>query len=149
MRSVARRHLNRQRRDEPHSSRGRRLRLPLPPIVGGFVLISVLFTAATAWLLTSRLHAGALVAYFAGVNLTTFGAYLYDKSVAASETPLWRVPEAVLHLLALAGGSLAALAGQQVLRHKTRKPEFRLWFWVIAAVQGGALVAWVWGVTHR
>lgn len=139
-------------RPQPGPSRGRRWRrprLPFPPIVGAFLLIGVLLTAATTWLLASHLHAGALVAYFAGVNLTTFGAYLYDKSVAASEAPMWRVPEAVLHLLAFAGGTPAALVGQQILRHKTRKPGFRLWFWVIAAIQGAALAGWAWGATQR
>ena len=123
----------------------RRPRLPFPPIVGGFLILGALLTAATAWLLSARLEAGALLAYLTGVNLTTFGAYLYDKSVAGSTLALWRVPEAVLHLLALAGGTPAAFAGQHVLRHKTRKEAFRAWFWVIAAVQVAAVGAWVWG----
>ena len=123
----------------------RRPRLPFPPIVGGFLIVGALLTAATAWLLSARLEVGALLAYLAGVNLTTLGAYLYDKSVAGSTAALWRVPEAVLHLLALAGGTPAALAGQHVLRHKTRKAGFRAWFWVIVAVQAAAVCAWVWG----
>ena len=127
----------------------RRPRLPFPPIVAGFLLAGALLTAATAWLLVSHLHAGALLAYVAGINLATLGAYLYDKSVAAGGVALWRVPEVVLHLLALAGGSPAALAGQQLLRHKTRKPGFRTWFWVILAVQVAALIGWVWGVSYR
>jgi uncharacterized membrane protein YsdA (DUF1294 family) len=133
------------RRPEPW----RRPRLPFPPIVGGFLLAGAVLTAATAWLLVSHLHAGALVAYVAGVNLTTLGAYLYDKSVASAGAALWRVPEAVLHLLALAGGTPAAFAGQQLLRHKTSKPAFRTWFWVIVAIQAAALAGWVWGATHR
>lgn len=120
----------------------RRPRLPFPPIVGGFLLAGAALTAATAWLLMSRLQAGPLVAYLAGVNATTLGAYLYDKSVAGGG--LWRVPEAVLHLLAIAGGSPAALAGQHLLRHKTRKPGFRAWFFAIIAVQALAVVVWWW-----
>lgn len=129
--------------------RWRRPRLPVSPIVLGFLIAGAALTSVTAWLLASHLHAGALVAYAAGVNLTTFGAYLYDKSVTGSATPLWRVPEAVLHLLALAGGTPAALVGQQVLRHKTKKVGFRAWFWVIVAVQVAALVGWVWGSAGR
>ena len=118
----------------------RRPYLPFRPIVAGFLLAGAALTAATAWLLASRLQTGALVAYFAGVNLTTFGAYLYDKSVAGGN--LWRVPETVLHLLALAGGTPAAFAGQYLLRHKTRKAGFRAWLWVIVAVQGLAVAGW-------
>ena len=140
------------RRDERGPRRQeswRRPRLPFPPIVGGFLLAGTLLTTATAWLLASHLRTGALLAYFAGVNLTTLGAYLYDKSVAAGGAALWRVPETVLHLLALAGGSPAAFAGQQLLRHKTSKPGFRMWFWVIVAVQVAALIGWAWGASQR
>ena len=127
----------------------RRPRLPFPPIVAGFLIAGASLTAVTAWLLASRLHTGALLAYVAGVNLTTLGAYLYDKSVAGSAAALWRVPEAVLHLLALAGGTPAAFAGQQLLRHKTRKPGFRAWSWAIVAIQLAAIGVWAWRVAGR
>ena len=127
----------------------RRPRLPFPPIVGGFFLAGMALAAATAWLLANRFNVGALVAYLVGINVATTAAYLYDKSVAASGTALWRVPEAVLHLLALAGGTPAAFASRRLLRHKTRKEGFRAWFWVIVAVQVAALVGWVWGSSRR
>ena len=111
------------------------------------MILGTLLTAATAWLLSARLEVGALLAYLAGVNLTTLAAYEYDKSVAGSAVALWRVPEAVLHLLALAGGTPAALAGQHLLRHKTRKEGFRAWLWVIVAVQAAVVCGWAWG-TH-
>ena len=133
-------------RGEPKAAprpRFRRPRLPFRPIVAGFLLGGAALTACTAWLLMSQLHLGTPLAYLAGVNLTTLGAYLYDKS-AASAAAFWRVPETVLHLLALAGGSPAALAGQQVLRHKTRKRPFQVWFWVIVAAQAAAAAAWAW-----
>lgn len=126
----------------------RRPRLPFPPIVGGFLLAGALLTTFTAWLLASQFRTGALLAYVAGVNLTTLGAYAYDKSVAGN-TAHWRVPEVVLHLLALAGGTPAAFVGQYVLRHKTRKAGFRNWFWVIAIVQSAAVAVWVWRESHR
>ena len=110
--------------------------------MGGFLLIAAGLTAATAWLLASRLHAGALLAYALGINFATLAAYLYDKSVAGGE--LWRVPEAVLHLLALAGGSPAAVAGQRLLRHKTRKTAFQAWSWLILILHGAGLGTWLW-----
>ena len=117
----------------------RRPRVPFPPIVGGFLLVGALATGAMTWLLVSRLHAGALIAYLAGVNFTTLGAYAYDKFVARRSIRLWRVPEAALHLLALAGGTPAAFAGRHLLRHKTRKPGFQTWFRVIMAAQAAAV----------
>jgi uncharacterized membrane protein YsdA (DUF1294 family) len=54
------------------------------------------------------------------------------------------VPERVLHLLALAGGTPAAFAAQRLFRHKTIKAPFRLQFTLIAAAQALLLAAWVW-----
>jgi len=121
----------------------RRRRWPFPPIVAGFFVAGAVLTALTAFLLVAHLQAGALLAYLLAVNLVTFGAYLYDKSVARGELPLWRVPEATLHLLALAGGTPAAIAAQQRLRHKTQKPSFRNWTWLIIAIQIAGIAAFL------
>lgn len=74
-----------------------------------------------------------LLAWLLSITLITFLAYGYDKVIAGSRKV--RVPEGVLLALALAGGTLGALAGMQIFRHKTRKTSFRLRFWLIAAVQ--------------
>lgn len=67
--------------------------------------------------------------------------YALDKRAAGRGSA--RTPEVVLHVLALLGGSPAALIGQQLLRHKTRKVAFQVAFWLIVAVQVAALVlAW-------
>ncbi len=63
-----------------------------------------------------------LVWYLAVINFTTWVAYGLDKGRAKSGK--WRIPERTLLLLALAGGSLGALAGMIMFRHKTRKPKF-------------------------
>jgi uncharacterized membrane protein YsdA (DUF1294 family) len=121
----------------------RRPRLPFRPIVAGFLLAAAGFTFLAAWLLTSQLNWLPLLAFLAAVNLATFAAYFYDKSVARSATRLWRIPEPVLHLLAVAGGTPAAFAGQKLLRHKTLKQPFRAWFWTIVAAQVICLSGWV------
>jgi uncharacterized membrane protein YsdA (DUF1294 family) len=122
-----------------------RQRLPFRPIVGGFLLAAAAVTALTAWLLADRLNFGALLAFLAGINVSTFAAYAYDKSVARGQGGgLWRVPETVLHVLALAGGTPAAFAGQKLLRHKSVKQPFRAWFWTIVVLQIVALSLWVW-----
>ena len=63
-----------------------------------------------------------LVWYLAVINFTTWVAYGLDKGRAKSGK--WRIPERTLLLLALAGGSLGALAGMIMFWHKTRKPKF-------------------------
>ena len=63
-----------------------------------------------------------LVWYLAVLFFTTWVAYGLDKGRAKSGK--WRIPERTLLLLALAGGSLGALAGMIMFRHKTRKPKF-------------------------
>jgi uncharacterized membrane protein YsdA (DUF1294 family)/cold shock CspA family protein len=99
------------------------------PAAGGVAALSALVMAGgVPW----------LVAYLIGVNTTTFLFYGYDKAIAGSRR--LRVPENVLHGLALCGGSLGALLGQKVFRHKTRKPWFQVMYWAIVALQAGLLL---------
>ena len=63
-----------------------------------------------------------LVWYLAAINFITWVVYGADKIKAKSGK--WRIPERTLLLLALIGGSLGALAGMILFRHKTRKPKF-------------------------
>lgn len=79
-----------------------------------------------------------LVAYLIAINTATFLTYAYDKHAARRGKP--RVRERTLHLLALLGGSPAALAAQQLFRHKTAKRSFLLMFWAIVALQLSAIV---------
>src|SRR4051794_200419 len=67
------------------------------------------------------------VAYLAGINIVTFAFYAFDKIQAKRSAG--RVPELVLHLLAVAGGAVGGLAGQWLLHHKTRKPVFHIVLW--------------------
>ena len=71
--------------------------------------------------------------YLIGMTVVTFVSYGYDKRQAA--TGGRRVSEVSLHLLALAGGTLGALAGQFVFSHKTRKGSFRSVFVGIVLLQ--------------
>lgn len=65
-----------------------------------------------------------IVVYLIIVNLITCILYGIDKlkSVAGGR----RTPEKVLLGFAFAGGSLGALAGMQIFRHKTRHLKFRI-----------------------
>lgn len=60
--------------------------------------------------------------YLAVINFTAWVAYGLDKGRARAGK--WRIPERTLLLLALAGGSLGALAAMLMFRHKTKKAKF-------------------------
>lgn len=67
------------------------------------------------------------------INVVAFVIYSYDKAIAASS---WtRVPERVLLLLALIGGTIGALIGMLLFRHKTSKASFRLKFLLVVLLQ--------------
>jgi uncharacterized membrane protein YsdA (DUF1294 family) len=86
----------------------------------------LLFRPALTWFTV-------LAGWLMSVNLVAFAYYGYDKSCARSASR--RVPEAVLHGLAFAGGSLGAYGGMQLFRHKTIKGSFRIFFWFIVVMQ--------------
>jgi uncharacterized membrane protein YsdA (DUF1294 family) len=75
--------------------------------------------------------------YLLALTLITFLFYGYDKYQAINQKS--RIPEVILHLLTLAGGTAGAIAGQLLFRHKTKKLSFRVVFIIIAAFQTGVI----------
>ena len=61
-----------------------------------------------------------------------------DKSAARSGG--WRIPEGVLLLLTLLGGTPAMLVARKIFHHKTSKRKFVLRLYIIIAIQIGALI---------
>jgi uncharacterized membrane protein YsdA (DUF1294 family) len=76
--------------------------------------------------------------YLVAVNVVAYVVYWLDKRRAQSGGR--RVPERELLLWAAAGGSLGAWLAMRRLRHKTRKPWFRVALLSIIAAQVAALV---------
>lgn len=74
-----------------------------------------------------------MLAYLLAVNAITIAAYAYDKLITGSS--LLRVPERILHVLSLLGGSPSALLAQKLFRHKTSKRSFQRAYWSIVGVQ--------------
>ena len=62
--------------------------------------------------------------YLIFINLLTIIIYGIDKLLAKKH--LFRISENCLFLLSLIGGSLGALIGMQLFRHKTKKIKFYL-----------------------
>ena len=58
--------------------------------------------------------------------------YAIDKQRAGDQQD--RIPERMLHLLALMGGWPGAVLAQRLFRHKTKKVAFRLVLWLIVAL---------------
>ncbi len=82
----------------------------------------------------------SLILHLIFINFVTFMAYASDKKAARNRS--WRIPERTMHAFMFVGGTLGAIAGQKLLRHKTRKKNFRLKFWFLLIVQVG-VVLWL------
>ena len=66
-----------------------------------------------------------LLVVYAIVSIVTFLAYGLDKRKAKKKR--WRTPESVLLGLGFFGGSVGALIGMNLFRHKTR----HWYFWAV------------------
>lgn len=67
--------------------------------------------------------ANALLYYLIVINILTFAVYGIDKRKARQGS--WRISEATLLMLAVIGGTIGALLGMQVWRHKTMHLKFK------------------------
>lgn len=86
----------------------------------------------------------AVIAYFAIINLVAFFIYGLDKA-KAGHTGARRISEKILLIIALIGGSLGALLGMKIFRHKTKKTSFQA---VFAVILGGQIFL-VWFIFFR
>ena len=74
-----------------------------------------------------------LLVYLLLVNAAAFLLMLVDKYKAKRN--LWRIPEATLMGMAAIGGSIGAIAGMKLFRHKTKHAKFYIGLPVILALQ--------------
>ena len=100
-----------------------------PALVAAIVIGAGAFVALWWWAGWSP-----LLAWLAGWSVPAFALYGIDKRQARAGG--WRIPENLLHAVALVGGVIGAWAGRFVFRHKTRKPIF-------LAVLLAASVIWI------
>jgi len=110
--------------------------------------IGVVMTAAVLLLIPNSPNAYLVLAvWLVCISLITFVYYGYDKFQAVHAGR--RVPEIVLHLFAVVGGSLGAYLGMRAFRHKTIKGGFRIVFWLIVFVQLAACAVAAYGLWQR
>ena len=74
-----------------------------------------------------------LLVYLLLINAIGFLLMLVDKYKAKRN--LWRIPEATLMGVAAIGGSIGAIVGMNLFRHKTKHPKFYIGLPVILALQ--------------
>lgn len=104
-------------------------------------LLVLAWIALIGWgVVQKRFPAWAIGAAIA-LNLVTFFYYAHDKN--AAQYRRWRVSESTLHLLSLLGGWPFAWLAQQTLRHKSRKAQFRMTYWVTVAAHFAGLLGWL------
>lgn len=74
-----------------------------------------------------------MTAYLVLVNAAAFLLMLVDKQKARKGA--WRIPEATLLAVAALGGSIGAIAGMYIFRHKTRHLKFSLGLPLMLCIQ--------------
>lgn len=79
-----------------------------------------------------------LLIWYGAVSLLAFVLFAWDKLMA--KLGRRRIPEAALLGTALGGGGLGGLLAMALLRHKRRKPSFRLGVPAALALQAGLLL---------
>ena len=76
--------------------------------------------------------------YICLINLADFILFGIDKWKAVHGK--WRIPEATLLGVACIGGSVGALLGMLLFRHKIRKPKFKIGIPAILFLQAAVYV---------
>ena len=102
-------------------------------LTSGFALLFMALVWRQQWL-------PPLPAWLAGITLVTFFTFGYDKAIA--ETPRTRIPEIILLFLTFIGGTVGAVAGMFLFRHKTAKRSFQLKFWLAVLLQIALIVVY-------
>jgi uncharacterized membrane protein YsdA (DUF1294 family)/cold shock CspA family protein len=102
--------------------------------IAGLALVALL----AGWLL----HKLPIELVFVYVVMSGIAIFLYAFDKSAALRGGWRTQETTLHAVALVGGWPGALLAQDLFRHKSRKVEFQVVFWITVVLNVGA-VAWV------
>ena len=81
-----------------------------------------------------------VLVWLAVMNVVTFVLYAVDKAKAKQNK--WRIRESTLLLTSFLGGSIGAMAGMFVLRHKTKHAAFLILV-PLSLVLHAALLGWL------
>lgn len=101
------------------------------------VVVATFFVLLTILVLLNWMPWIVLV-WYGVINIVTFGLYAKDKS--AAQQGGWRTPENTLHTFAIIGGWLGAMMAQTYLRHKSKKTEFRVVYYLTVLINLSILI---------
>ena len=104
--------------------------------VGGIVMVTVFSAVIVGFTVLGKVPVVVAFIYLIS-SCCTFIAYAFDKSAAMNRR--WRTQESTLHLLSMMGGWPGALIAQKMFRHKSKKTEFLIIFWMTVAMNCGLL----------
>ena len=90
-------------------------------------------TALSAFLFWFSADTAIWTSALIGINVAALAGMGLDKSLARSNAP--RIPEVVLYVIALLGGSPGILGGIHIFKHKTRKAAFQFTLLIVFALQ--------------
>lgn len=110
------------------------------PALQNFALISLIGVVVVGLALTWLTNWQPYFLWLVTSSLVLFLLYGFDKAQARSQGS--RVPESLLHSLALLGGFAGGWLGRAVFRHKTRKRIFTLVLIVSTVIHLGLMV-WI------
>lgn len=100
-----------------------------------YFAITIAVLVATSTLIGFYLQLSPIVSFLISVNTFALLFFGFDKLQAVRRG--FRVPEMVLWGIALIGGSVGALLGMNLFRHKTRKTSFQFVLVMIILLQIG------------
>lgn len=97
--------------------------------------------AFSAYLIIKRESLLPMLVYgvMALVSILIYGI---DKKRAVNNR--WRIPEYILRILDLLGGWPGAIVAQQKLRHKNRKTQYQIVFWLIILFHIAGWTVFIW-----
>lgn len=98
-----------------------------------FIVFGLIAVTLFVWLYTSLYSPAQPVspaAWLLSISFVTLFYYWLDKRLAKAEGLHIRIPEAILNLLAMAGGFPGAWIGRILFDHKTNTREHR-WMFIV------------------
>lgn len=114
------------------ASAGRATGIMIKVFLFSVILFALVLPGMALWHLASEMAVWLVAGYAFLISLAGFIACLRDKRKA--QRGEWRIPEATLHLIELAGGWPGSFAAQRRFRHKTAKPGYQVMFWLIVSL---------------
>ena len=103
-----------------------------------FLVIFVVLALPVMFLWRIFLPGSRFFAWLIGANVAAFLIWTYDKRQAQRDG--WRVPENVLHTMAVLGASPGSLLAMSMLRHKTQKRFFTTFYTILLVLHLAVLL---------